>query len=176
MNKYILLLFALLLFYSCSTKNKDIKNEVLSKKIVFPSDISALSFYRDSMVVFDGQHDNYAIVSYFDTTQCLTCDLQLYKWSRLIKDLNKTSKKEVACFLFFRHKNEKEVFYTLQKNHFLYPVFIDYNESFFKQNQMSSDITLQTFLIDKENRVIAYGNPIHDSNARKEYFRIILKK
>ena len=40
-------------------------------------------------------------------------------------------------------------------------------------NRFSSDITFQTFLLDKNNRVITVGNPVHHPKVKELYLRQI---
>lgn len=42
-----------------------------------------------------------------------------------------------------------------------------------KLNHFPTDMAFHTFLLDKENKVVAIGNPIHNSKVKELYLKII---
>ena len=50
---------------------------------------------------------------------------------------------------------------------------MDENDSFNKLNHFPSDMTFQTFLLNRNNKVLAIGNPIHNPKIRELYVKII---
>lgn len=55
------------------------------------------------------------------------------------------------------------------KNDFQYPVFIDEMGSFDALNHFPANMTFQTFLLDKDNKVVVIGNPIHNPMVKELY-------
>ena len=60
-----------------------------------------------------------------------------------------------------------------RRDNFTYPICFDEMDDFNKLNRFPSDMTFQTFLLDKENRVIDIGNPVHNLNIWKLYMNTI---
>lgn len=63
--------------------------------------------------------------------------------------------------------------YVLRRDNFTHPVCVDESDSFNKLNHFPSDVRFQTFLLDKENKVIAIGNPVHNPKIKELYLNII---
>lgn len=63
--------------------------------------------------------------------------------------------------------------YILKRDHFTYPVCMDVNDSMNKLNHFPPDNMFQTFLLDKDNKVIAIGNPVYNSKVKELYMNII---
>lgn len=56
---------------------------------------------------------------------------------------------------------------------FTYPVCLDLGNKFYNANKIPDDMMLQTFLLDKDNKIIALGNPIHNSKIKDLFLNII---
>lgn len=77
--------------------------------------------------------------------------------------------------LFFLHlKDKKEITYVLKRDNFTHPVCLDEKDAFNKLNKLPTDMAFQTFLLNKDNKVVAIGNPIHNPKVKKLYFKVIL--
>lgn len=61
----------------------------------------------------------------------------------------------------------------LKRENFNAPVWIDRMNAFYNLNHFPSDERFQTFLLDKDNRVLAVGNPIHNPKIKELYLKII---
>lgn len=62
---------------------------------------------------------------------------------------------------------------VLKQNRFDYPVCMDTEDAFNKVNKFPSQLNFQTFLLDKNNHVIAIGNPVHNYDVRELYIHLI---
>lgn len=58
-------------------------------------------------------------------------------------------------------------------SHFDYPVCIDEQDSLNKLNDFPTEMAFHTFLLDKSNKIIAIGNPIHNPKIKELYLKII---
>ena len=56
---------------------------------------------------------------------------------------------------------------------FTYPIYIDVADSLNRLNHFSSDERFQTLLLDKDNKVVAIGNPINNPKVKELYLKII---
>ena len=94
-------------------------------------------------------------------------------WEWFINDLDSISKGSVPV-RFFIHPEEKGDMQDLLKDKkFSYPVCLDLKDELWQLNKFQNHIMLQTFLLNKENRVIAVGNPVHNLKIWELYMEII---
>ena len=68
------------------------------------------------------------------------------------------------------------VAYNLRVHDFNSPVCVDPQDSLGILNQFPEDENFHTFLLDKDNRVLAIGNPIYSTRIRELYLNIIQGK
>lgn len=172
-------LLLVVLCISCKKSDKDLiiklVDEWTDKKILIPSQASFIS-YGDSLMQKDSvRYKDYTVVTYIDSIGCISCKLQLDKWKEFMHNLNSIAKDNISYLFIFHPKkrDNKELIDLLKRTHFIYPVCIDENDSFNKLNHFPSDIMFQTFLTNKDNRVIAIGNPIHNTKIKELYLNII---
>ena len=83
--------------------------------------------------------------------------------------------KEKSLF-FFHPKDTKEIRYLLKRNGFDRPVYIDLDDRLNKLNKFPADMTFQTFLLDKNNKIVALGNPVHNTAVKDLYLKQITGK
>lgn len=171
--KYITFFLIGFLLFSCKEAEKDrikrLVQEWEGKEIIYPDNVRFTVLGNDTNLLFKNE---YTIVTYVDSIGCTSCKLQLARWKRLITQLDSMKN---TSFLFFLHpKNEKEMTYVLKRDNFTHPVCLDEEDAFNKLNKFPTDMTFQTFLLDKDNKVVAIGNPIHNSKVKELYLKIIL--
>lgn len=168
-----LFFFICVLFVSCSETEKErigrLVNEWSDKEVVFPENSYFVSLNKDTMYL---PKSEYTIVTYVDSIGCTSCKLKLMEWRRLIAQVDSANNTSV---LFFLHpKDEKEIVYALRRDNFTYPVCIDEKDTFNKLNKLPHDEMFQTFLLDKNNKVVAIGNPVHNPKVKELYLKIIM--
>ena len=171
-----IILLVIVLFFSVSCKDKTKKKITQlvehwqGKEIIFPSDMIFTRYLTDT-VDYQIPQSDYKILIYVDTIGCASCKLQLPKWKELIAQVDSLTDKQIP-FLFFLHpKDLKEIRYILKRDGFNFPVCIDKEDKLNKQNNFPSDITFQTFLLDKNNKVVVIGNPIHNLAVKDLYLK-----
>ena len=77
----------------------------------------------------------------------------------------------VQFLFFFFPKRGAEIYQSLLADRFKYPVCIDEEDSF---NKLYSFPSFQTFLLDKDNKVKAIGNPVHNPKIKELYMKILM--
>lgn len=169
--------FLILQLLSSCRENKqqqisDLVEEWSNKEILFPSKLQFTSLEKKSPSLLDREWD-YAIVSYTDSMGCISCKLKLDKWKEFINQKDSIFKKKVEVLLFLHPSEIKETLLLLKGSRFDYPVCIDHNDAFNKLNNLPTDIAFHTFLIDKQNKVLAIGNPIQNHKIEELYLKII---
>lgn len=112
---------------------------------------------------------DYKVLVFVDSLGCTSCKLQLNKWKELIIETDSLTGGTVPFLFFFQSSDEKELYYLLKRDRFDLPVCIDREDRLNKLNGFPSDMTFQTFLLDKDNRVVALGNPVHNLAVKDLY-------
>lgn len=173
MNKAWYLL-ALLFFLSSCKESETIRlvKEWTGKEIIFPSDAVFSSFGKDTLNILNVDHD-YAIVSFVDSVGCINCKLQLDRWNDFLQKKDSLFQKKVILAFFLHPNDRRELVDLLREHRFSYPVCIDMKNQFNELNHFPNELAFQTFLIDKNNKVVAIGNPIHNPKVKELYMRII---
>ena len=172
MKYYSILLLISVVLGICSCKNQNMEKnlfivkDLLGQNLVLPD--SLIFFNSDGQSIdVTIQKTKYRIVMYVDSIGCISCKLKLAKWKQFIVDVDSLSERNTSFLFIFYPKMKKDIFYALRNDNFTYPVCLDLGNKFYNANKIPDDMMLQTFLLDKDNKIIALGNPIHNS---KIYF------
>ena len=176
--KNICIYFFVLCLFSCTSKESHLTSLIKEwdgRTIEFPKDQHFTVLGEDVSYPFCGDAP-YKIVSYVDSIGCISCKLQLVKWKHFIKELDSISSKQTSILFYMHPCKVNELLYLLRRDNFNYPVCIDANDTFNQMNHFPSDMTFQTFLLDKDNKVVAIGNPVHNSKVKELYMNIIQGK
>lgn len=166
------LLLCFLCLWSCENPQKkqytDLLQEWMNREIQIPAHPVFTVLARDT-VNFPIQGE-YKILTYVDSVGCLSCKLQLDRWKVLMKD---SSFSDVNFLFFFSPEKIWDIVGTIRSSGFTHPVCIDRDNHLNRLNHFPTDPTFQTFLLDKDNRVLAVGNPIHNPKIKELYQKII---
>lgn len=178
----LIILLLLPIFFSCKTEQKEkeklieqLVNEWQSKQIIFPKNLIFTRYLTDT-TDFRIPQSEYKVLIYVDSIGCTSCKLQLHKWKALIEYTDSVTQGKVPFLFFFHSKDYLEICYLLKHNDFDYPVCIDIDDRLNKQNKFPTDMTFQTFLLDKNNNVAALGNPVHNTAIKDLYLKLITGK
>jgi hypothetical protein len=174
LRNYFIPVLLFICFISCS-KNKKINNDVAvlvkewKEKTIKIPDIQSFSILDDSSRHIITADRKYKILFYTDSIGCTRCKLQLHIWKTYIAELNS----KVNYLFYFHPKTEKELLLLLKYEQFDYPVYIDKNDDINKLNHFSDNPMFQCFLLDKDNKVLAAGNPANNIKIWELYKQII---
>ena len=179
-SKCLFLLFGMILssFVSCKqdyTKQKvsSLVQEWIGREISFPKSLVYTIQMTDTITDIMESLHLFTIINYIDTTGCTSCKLQLPKWKEFIRLVDSVTNKTVPILFFFQPKDNDELRYYLQRDSFSFPVCIDTQHRFNSLNHFPSEMMFQTFLLDKDNKVVVIGNPIHNLAVRDLYLKEI---
>ena len=172
LNRVLLLIGCALCFVSCKENEKEriarLVNEWEGKEVKFPSH-SVFTIQGRDTVTLDYCYANFKVVTYIDSIGCTSCKLQLHRWKELIAEMDSVTSGSVPFLFYFHPKDVKELRYLTRRDNFTYPICFDEMDDFNKLNRFPSDMTFQSFLLDKENRVIGMGNPVHNPKVKELY-------
>ena len=176
MKKQLYILLLLSLLTACKENNKEkfaqLVQEWQGKEIVFPQNMAFTRFVTEP-VDYRIPDAEYKVLVYVDSVGCTSCKLQLLKWKELIAHVDSATNGNVPFIFVFQSKDDRELRYILKRDNFDRPVCIDRNNRFDELNQFPQDITFQTFLLDKDNKVKVIGNPVHNLAVRDLYLKQI---
>ena len=147
-------------------------NEWNGKEIKFPSR-SVFTIQGKDTVDFEFKDADYKVVTYIDSVGCTSCKLQLHRWKQLVAEVDSLTGGSVPFLFYFHPKDMKELRYLTRRDKFTYPVCFDEQDELNRLNRFPSDMTFQTFLLDKENKVVAIGNPILNPKVKELYLGLI---
>ena len=176
MKKQLYILLLLSLLTACKENNKEkfalLVQEWQGKEIVFPQDMAFTRFVTEP-VDYRIPDAEYKVLVYVDSVGCTSCKLQLPKWQKLIAHVDSATNGNIPFIFVFQSKDDRELRYILKCDNFDRPVCIDRNNRFNSSNRFPQDITFQTFLLDKDNKVKVIGNPVHNLAVRDLYLKQI---
>ena len=176
MKKQLYILLLLSLLTACKENNKKkfalLVQEWQGKEIVFPQDM-AFSRFVTEPVDYRIPDAEYKVLIYVDSVGCTSCKLQLPKWKELIVHTDSITNNSIPFIFVFQSKDDRELRYILKRDNFDRPVCIDRNSRLDKLNKFPQDITFQTFLLDRDNKVKVIGNPVHNLAVRDLYLKQI---
>ena len=168
----ILIITLLSVLSACQDRNKQEITQIIKewqgKEIVFPENPTFTQFGNDT-IPYQIPESEYKIVLYVDSVGCTSCILQLHKWKSLIKEVDSLSGGTVPVLFFFHPKKTREITYLLKRDDITIPVCIDKEDNFNTINNFPANQSYQCFLLDKDNKVVFIGNPVHNTRVKDMY-------
>ena len=150
-------------------------NEWNGKEIKFPSRSTFTVLGKDT-IDFSFVDADYKVLTYIDSMGCASCKLQLPRWKEWVHEVDSLTDGKVPFLFYFHPKDMKELRYLTRRDDFSYPVCFDEKDELNRLNRFPSDMTFQTFLLDRNNKVVAIGNPIHNPKVKDLYLELITGK
>ena len=166
------LIFCLFCLLACYNKPADIKGtlqEWLGKEILFPVNDSIN--YEDMFIEWD-----YAVVSYLDSAGCFDCKLNFRKWKEVMMELRESGNKKIGCLLILQSPYTDRIASFMKWDRYEDPVYFDEENSFCKLNKLPSENMFHTYLLSKDHRIVAIGNPVLNPKVKELYQKIIQGK
>lgn len=182
MKQILFILILLPILFSCKNEQKEkekqiaqLVNEWQGKEIKFPDNLIFTRYLTDT-TDFQIPQSEYKVLVYVDSIGCTSCKLQLHKWKELIEYTDSVTQGKIPFLFFFHPKDYKEIRYLLKRDGFDRPICIDMDDRLNKLNKFPEDMTFQTFLLDKDNKVAILGNPVHNIAVKELYLKQITGK
>ena len=176
MRKIVTLMMSVWVLASCQESREEAMHRLVSewsgKEIKFPAR-SVFTIQGKDTVDWEFSNADYKVVTYIDSVGCTSCKLQLPRWKKLVAEVDSLMNGRVPFLFYFHPKDMKELSYLLRRDRFTYPVCFDERDGLNRLNQFPMDMTFQTFLLDKDNKVVAMGNPVHNPKVKELYLGLI---
>lgn len=161
---------------SCSGQKKEhqtIEQEIAKwsgRQLQLPVEPVFLRYALDT-VSLAMEEKEYKILVYTDSSGCTSCKLQLPKWKEMLALTDSLLPGKVTYLFFFDNPRVGEIRHLLKQADLSYPVCIDMTHELNRLNNFPHNPQFQTFLLDKQNRVMAVGNPALSPAVRELYIR-----
>ena len=176
MRKIVTLIMCVWMLASCQESREEamlrLVNEWNGKEIKFPSR-SVFTIQGKDTVDLEFGNADYKVVTYIDSVGCTSCKLQLPRWKKLVAEVDSLTDGRVPFLFYFHPKDMKELRYLTRRDDFTYPVCFDEKDELNRLNRFPSDMTFQTFLLDKDNKVVAMGNPVLNPKVKELYLDLV---
>lgn len=175
-----LIILLLTIFLSaCQDKQKEIitllVKEWQGKQILFPENMVFTRFASDT-TNFVIPTSDYKVLVFVDSIGCTSCKLQLSRWKEFIRYTDSISQKNIPFLFFFQFDDQWEIHSLLIRENFDKPICLDRSDSLNQLNHFPKYIRFQVFLLDKNNKVVVIGNPVHNPNVKELYLEEISRK
>lgn len=184
MKKVTLSIIILVSILSISCKNKETKRveetkvgirNILGKTLNTPN-LEIYNPFDKNVTYQDMNTSEYKIYSSINAS-CGTCISRINLWSNIVDDFALI---KVPIILVLNSDDNFELFkYLCEKKDiksFKYPFFFDKYKDFINKNKfMKSNKMFETVLVDKNNKIIALGNPAISKTIKDLYIKEIKK-
>ena len=150
----------------------EIVKEWQGKKIQFPDEIVYTKYGIDTLD-YHFPRAGQKIVTYVDSTGCTSCKLRLQEWRYFIQQVDSITFGKVPVLFVFHPKSVRDIRILLRRERIEVPVWIDLEDEWNRMNQFPDREEFHTFLLDKDNRVVCIGNPIHNEKVKELYLSIL---
>jgi hypothetical protein len=168
MIRIVLTVFSCFTFIACNNEKTVSETEYLLRewtgKTILFTDIEPVYTNRHTA---DSIVKQYRILLYMDSVKCMSCRFHINAWKPHIDEIG-----DKADFLFYFNSNDEKklLFWAKRLDGFIY---IDKNDELNKLNRFPNNPMFQCFLLDKDNKVLAVGNPAVNPKIWELYKQII---
>ncbi len=165
---FVLIALCFLVFVATGCKKARLRaqlKDLMASTIVLPEKISCV-YNGEVFPMPDSLRNKPKLVIYIDSTECTTCRIShLWEYQTLFDLSSQTGSFYVMILMWnTEFKSIPLVRYLLDQN-VTYPVFVDLNRSFLKDNStIPDDIRMHSLLLDSLNKVKFVGDPSATTN------------
>jgi hypothetical protein len=154
---------------------KDIVEKWIGKEIVFPTNFDNYLVCNDSLsidchTIFN---KDYKILLYMDSTMCIPCQFKMFVWKKIIEEAKNQYSNTVSFLFFLQTTDIEQLKFLLRRDDLNYPVFIDSTNQINRLNEFPKKAEFQCFLLNRENKVLAIGNPVENAKIWQLYKEFI---
>lgn len=118
--------------------------------------------------------EDFKIVRYVGAGGCTSCRLRVMRYGKIVKELSDSAKSPIGFVCIVNPKEVEELQQILHRDNLAgLTMWIDSTDTINKINGFPAIESLQTFLIDRDNRVLAIGDPAINPKVMQLYTRIL---
>lgn len=168
--KYLLIPISIILLLSCTEHHRKKQiGQLFSTEIILPDTSSLFNKALDSINL----NIPAKMVVYFDAETCASCALsRIWEWDEVSHITQASNGKYQTLFIFTPKQKDlstvKRVFQGMHMENKL--VYIDDRQDFITNNPtIPEDAMFHTFLLDRKNKIVLVGNPVHNEKLWELY-------
>lgn len=170
--QYITLIVIGFHFWACSSNKSDLEKLVYEwqgKEILLP-DVMTDVMTGDTIDLEDA---DFIILNYVDSSGCTSCKMRLILWHEFLCSLDTLTNATMEALTIVNAPDARELTALIQRDDYSYPVFLDSIDWTNATNIFPDDANFHTFLLDRNRKIIALGNPIFNTKVAALYKSII---
>lgn len=171
----ILMLMMLWTEMGCKSAAADeafaVVKEWMGKKIIFPNGIPCSSL--GNPVACESAATRYKVLLYTDSTGCVSCDLRIDEWKKIIAESNARNPGLMSYHFYFNPRMGDNLADLFKKENFREKVYIDKADLLNRANKLPRQMVYQCFILNEKDEVVLVGNPTLNENIYKMYMDII---
>lgn len=172
----IILIFIILRLSSCNDQNEHVEkvvNRFIGKTMIMPQNIGWFTTNGDSVDAYSPT-EHFKIVRYVGKEGCSSCKLHLSRYPEILKELSDSANCEVGFVCIVNPSDLDEIRRIFRRDNSAgLTMWIDETDTINSINQFPEIEALQTFLLDKDNRVLAIGDPAVNPRVMRLYTQIL---
>lgn len=168
--KFALIPISIILLLSCTEHHRKKQiGQLFSTEIILPDTSSLFNKALDSINL----NIPAKMVVYFDAETCASCALsRIWEWDEVSHITQASNGKYQTLFIFTPKQKDlsavKRVFQGMHMESKL--VYIDDRQDFITNNPtIPEDAMFHTFLLDRKNKIVLVGNPVHNEKLWELY-------
>lgn len=162
-----------LLIWACANdadnRYAQLVSEWQCKEILLPE--TMVDFMTGDTI--DLSETDFTILTFVDSAGCAGCQMKLTLWNEFLPALDSVASNANFNALLMVNANDDELTNRINRDEYTYPIINDTTGKYYRFNHLPEDDMFRTFLIDRNRRVIAIGNPIL-SNSVADLYRAII--
>lgn len=174
---FVVLISSILIFLlkgkSFEENVKEVVSKYVGRAVMLPDSADVLILDKELRLAIP--KTKYKLLTIVDSKGCVSCKMQLLEWQSFMTMLQSGMEfpDDISLIFVAESKPSPELFATIKGYDFRYPIVIDTTGYIRKQNKLPEDPEFSTFLIDKNNKIVALGNPIMFKKIGLLYSRIV---
>ena len=157
-----------------SIRANEIQKEVHSwvgYRFHFPAEVQLISGDGSSLL------KPYKILIYTDNMGCTSCSLKLQEWSHIHETVyNKIVPDELTIIILFDGSDKEHIQMLTRNARWEMPVLWDSNGVMNRHRKFPKKDGMRCMLLDKENKVMAVGNPVYSKAVHDLYLKLLINK
>lgn len=173
MKSKFLVLLALLFAICCQNHTESIVRQWLGKTVALDVKPELIAIGQQPIKL----ESDFYVLSYIDSMGCVSCKMGLPKWKAFSAYVDSISRKHVPVVFVVQESASRNVLFSMKADNFIPDyIIVDKNDRFQKKYKFPTENEMQTFLLDRNNRVVAIGNPISQEKVMSLFISYIIKK
>ena len=134
---------------------------------LFPDTVVA--YVDGKRMVVDYSAADYKIVTFVDSSRCTSCSMDLQEWELLMNSYKAVSDVDINFLMVVNSSETDDILKIAVTEAFAYPLAIVNNSEF----RLLYGHLFPTILLNADNRIVATGNPIKNTDDRATFNKIL---